>query len=191
MFLVCLLGAGTCCSCFATTVGFQDRLALDTHDFGPAKTINVCVYLDRGIDEQQARSLLSSWDSKAPLYGLYIKPIMFADHPRVGFFHDDILDDVSSIPLAITCDRVLYFSNRNVWDYAYANLPNPVLWPMPEVLGEVDDSTMTHGFVVAQPDSINGLMISPSHVTRQTVPPHRGMSSRVVDGSMLRSDRAA
>lgn len=161
-----LLAGLVCSGCFTTTVGFADPAARSRVDFGQARAVNVCVYLDDGISEGDARELLSSWDSEAPLYGLYINPVLFQPHPRSGFSHGEILDDVAAIPLQSKCDRVLYFANRNAWDYLYANFPNPVMWPLPEVLGEVDDSTMTHGFVVAKADSLNGLLFSPYRVTR-------------------------
>lgn len=154
------------CSCVTTTIGLPDAQHRQQVTFGKDRTVNLCVYLDDGVTEAQARYLLSSWDSEAPLYGLYLNPISFQEHPRLGFFHDQILADVSSIPLNGKCDRVMYFANRNAWDFAFANFPNPILWPVPEVLGEVDDATMSHGFVAAYPDSINGLIFNPYHVTR-------------------------
>lgn len=126
----------------------------------------MCVYLDDGITREDALELLASWDSEAPMYGLYINPLSFEAHPRAGFFHTDIMSDVTSIPLREGCDRVLYFVNRTAWDYLYASFPNPVLWPMPEVLGETDDDTMTHSFVVAKRDGLIGLWLSPYSVTR-------------------------
>ena len=151
--------------CLFTTVGLADSSRRKSLDFGAPKTVNLCVYLDKDVSRGDAESLLSSWDSEAPLYGLYLNPVSFNTLPRRGFTHDAILSQVKHIPLSGKCDRIVYFAGRNWMDYLYANFPNPVLWPMPEVLGEVDDDTMTHGFIVARRDSVNGLLMSPSSVT--------------------------
>ena len=149
-----------------STVGMADHAKLAAMDFGKPCTVNVCVYLDDGVSRSQAEYLLSSWDSEAPQYGLYIRPLLFEEHLRHGYLHSEIIADVKRIPLGEQCDRVLYFVGRTAGDYAYAMFGFPLVLAMPEVLGEVDDETMTHGFVVARRDSLNGLFFSPYDVTR-------------------------
>jgi hypothetical protein len=57
----------------------------------------------------------------------------------------------------------MYFVNRNFGDAVYGLLS--IAAGMPEVLGEVDDATLTHGFVVARVASINQTFMSPRSVT--------------------------
>jgi len=56
------------------------------------------------------------------------------------------------------CDRMMYFVNRNVLDVAWSV---PELYGAPEVLGEVDDYTMTRGYVVDRIASLNQVLMSP------------------------------
>jgi hypothetical protein len=127
--------------------------------------VNLCVYLDRGITEGRARELLASWDSEGPKYGLAVNPVSFQPLARDGLFHSSIVQQIGSQPLARNCDRNLYFVNRNVEDFLWGDLAAVAL-PLPEILGEVDDATLTSGFVVATTISFNQLLLSPYTVTR-------------------------
>lgn len=66
------------------------------------------------------------------------------------------------------CDRNLYFVGRNAGDFLWGDLAALAL-PLPEVLGEVDDATLTSGFVVATAISPNQLLLSPYSVTRHEI----------------------
>jgi hypothetical protein len=85
--------------------------------------------------------------------------------PRDGFFHGSIVRQVQSQMLSPDCDRNLYFVGRNAEDFLWGDLAAVAL-PLPEVLGEVDDRTLTSGFVVATAISFNQLLLSPYTVTR-------------------------
>jgi hypothetical protein len=54
---------------------------------------------------------------------------------------------------------------RNAGDFLWGDLAALAL-PLPEVLGEVDDATLTSGFVAASAISLNQLLFSPYDVTR-------------------------
>ena len=57
------------------------------------------------------------------------------------------------------------FANRTTADYIYANLPVVIgLFP-PEVMGEVEDVTMTHGFAFAEADSLLTATMGTQHAT--------------------------
>jgi len=133
-------------------------------DFGPPQQVRLCVELDDGVTEADARQLIGSWNSEAPRYGLYVTPVSFEHHSRNGFFHWQIMHDIEQIPLKAPCDRLMFFANRNFGDFLYgiAGLATGV----PEVLGEVDDTTLTHGFVYAKIATPNQLLIPPSAATR-------------------------
>jgi len=151
--------------CFFTSIGLEHDNLLRSIDFGPPDTVRLCVLLDRGITESRARELLSSWDSEAPKYALAVEPVSFQPLARSGFFHSSIVRQVQSQTLAPACDRKLYFVGRNPGDFLWGDLAALAL-PLPEVLGEVDDATLTSGFVVAVAISPNQLLLSPYAVTR-------------------------
>ena len=155
----------TLSGCYFTSIGLEHADLLRTIDFGPPETVRLCVYLDRGITEGRARELLSSWDSEAPKYGLAIKPVSFRPLERSGFFHDSIVRQVRSQMLGPDCDRNFYFVGRNAGDFLWGDLAAVAL-PLPEILGETDDATLTSGFVVATAISLNQVLLSPYRVTR-------------------------
>ena len=64
-------------------------------------------------------------------------------------------ENIVEIPIPDECDRVLALISRNVGDVIWG------LTALPEVLGEVNDETLTHGFVVGKMGSLNQLLMSP------------------------------
>jgi hypothetical protein len=147
-----------------TTMGFDHPALRESIDYGPPQVVSLCVYLDDGITQQDAQGLLDSWNDEAPLYELYVRPVSFTRMPRDGFFHTAILEQVNQIPLGPSCDRILYFVNRNAGDYAFGLVAAAM--GVPEILGEVDDPTLTHGYVVARRASVNQMIMTPYDVTR-------------------------
>jgi hypothetical protein len=147
-----------------TSMGLEHRALRDGMDFGPPEQVRMCVYLDDGITQQDATRLLDSWNDEASIYNLYIQPVSFEPLERDGFFHWQIMNQVRSIPLSPSCDRVMYFVNRDLGDMLWGLASLAV--PLPEVLGEVDDDTLTHGFVFARTATPAQLVMTPSGVTR-------------------------
>jgi hypothetical protein len=147
-----------------TSMGFDHPALRDSINYGAPQEVRLCVYLDNGITPQDAQALLDSWNEEAQIYGLYVRPVSFTPMTREGFFHTSILEQVDEIPLGPSCDRVLYFVNRNPGDYAFGLIAATV--GVPEILGEVDDPTLTHGYVVARRATINQIVMSPYGVTR-------------------------
>lgn len=144
-------------------MGFDHPALRDSFDYGPPREVRVCVYLDDGISAQDAAELLHSWDDQASIYNLYIKPVSFEGLRREGFLHSQILGQVTRMPLPAECDRMLYFVNRNAGDALYGLVAAAL--GLPEVLGEVDDTTLTRGYVVARRATMNQLVLSPAHIT--------------------------
>ncbi len=147
-----------------TSMGFDHSGLRDSIDYGPPENVRLCVLLDSGISRGDADTLLGSWNDQAKIYKLYLEPVSYREFPRNGFFHGEILEQVSQVPLGSSCDRVLYFVNRNLGDVAFGLFSTAA--GVPEVLGEVDDATLTHGYVVARRATVNQLVMSPSGVTQ-------------------------
>ena len=155
-------------SCYTTSIGLWDQQSYAAQDYGPWRTVHVCVYLDEGVSRDQAISLMSDWTTKDEVAAYYRMDIVlegFWTLPCQGFLHNSIMDEVAHIPLQGNCDRVFYFASHSAADYVYANLPMVVgLFP-PEVMGEVDDATMTHGFAFASSDGLLTALMGPQHTT--------------------------
>jgi hypothetical protein len=147
-----------------TSMGFDHPALRDSINYGPPQQVRLCVYLDDGITPQDAQSLLDSWNEEAQIYGLYVRAVSYHHMAREGFFHSSILEQVDQVPLGPSCDRVLYFVNRDAGDYAFGLVAATM--GIPEILGEVDDPTLTHGYVVARRATINQIVMTPYGVTR-------------------------
>jgi hypothetical protein len=164
---VLLLLALTTSAC-STTIGKHNLEEYGKHDwqFDRPRVVNVHVYLDRGVSETRARELMVQWrEHEAKLYGLEINAYGFQELPRdFGFFHTSIMDQVAAIPLKDKDDRVFYFAAHGPQDffYSYATL---LAFIPPEVLGEVEDQTMTHGWAWAHIESIPSMLLPPADAT--------------------------
>jgi hypothetical protein len=136
-------------------------------DFGPPQDVNICVLLDDGVSQHDADALLSAWSTEASKYALSLRPVSYQALPRSGFFHSQIMNGLDRLALGPSCDRLIYFVNRNAADYGYG-LASLALG-LPEVLGEVDDQTLTRGFVVAALASPSQIVMTPTRVARHEI----------------------
>ena len=146
-----------------TTMGAPDPVARNQHDFGETETINVCVYVDKGISEAEGRQLIEdAWRTEAPLYGIELNVVKVEQWKRPAFHMEGILADLRQRPLEAPCDRVMAFVGRHVGD---------ALWGIlgPEVLGAVNDETLTHGYTVARRASLNQVIAPPVAITRHEI----------------------
>jgi hypothetical protein len=144
-----------------TTIGVHDSRARSAVDFGPPDAVALCLYLDDGIGEERARALIAeAWGAEAPLYGLEMRVASITRWKRPAFTMDGIINALRREPLEPGCDRVLALLGRHLGD---------VLWgllPLPEVLGAVNDETLTHGYVVVQRATLNQLFSPPTGIIR-------------------------
>jgi hypothetical protein len=156
---VCLLGTS---GCFVTSVGMDRPEVRAQTDFGPPETLRVCALLDDGISQRDAQETLADYwnQDEASKYNLSVKMVSYSSLPRSidQFFHWQIGHQVAIRQIPPGCDRMMYFVNRNALDVAWSV---PELYGAPEVLGEVDDYTMTRGYVVDRIASLNQVLMSP------------------------------
>ncbi len=150
-----------------TFIGIDHPSERGEIDFGPSQQVRLCVLLDRGITREYADQLLDSWSSEAPKYGLYLTPVSYQEMPRSGFTHAGIMNQLEQLSLPDRCDRMIYFVNRGPSDYLYSLAA--VSLGLPEVFGEVDDPTLTRGFVVADISSPIQLAMTPGSITRHEI----------------------
>ena len=122
------------------------------------------------MPEERERQLLRDTIEEWKQYNLTLNIIDQGEIGRRGFWHNELIDQIDSVLLTPPCDRVFWLVNRNTADYLYANGPAfltlGTLVAMPEVLGEVDDPTQTHGWAIAYGDSLNTLLMGPAAVLK-------------------------
>ena len=146
-----------------TSMGHHHPAARQQHDFGPVETVNLCVYVDQGISEQEARALIDgAWHDEASLYGIEVRVVKVTQWSRPAFRMEGILHALRQEPLEAPCDRIFALIGRNFGDFLWAFVG-------PEVLGAVNDETLTHGYAAARLGSFNQLMASPLEVTRHEI----------------------
>ena len=157
----CLLAAalGGC-----TAIGFHSPDTRAKLDFGPPDSVGLCVYIDKGISEGEARELIAdAWNEEGRLYGLSIDIVKIIPWKRRGFMMDGIMETITREPLTAPCDRVMALVNRHLGDIAWS------LLQLPEILGAVNDDTLTHGYTVARRASLNQVFESPADVARHEI----------------------
>jgi hypothetical protein len=160
LFLSLLVVVATGC----TSVGLHDSAARQQLDFGPPGSVALCLYVDDGISEQFARTLIEdAWRDEAPLYGISVNVVKVVRWSRPAFQMNGIMDAIARVPLQPPCDRILALIGRNAGDFMWN------LLPLPEVLGAVDDQTLTHGYTVARWATLNQVFSSPTSVTRHEI----------------------
>jgi hypothetical protein len=76
---------------------------------------------------------------------------------------DGIMETITREPLTPPCDRVMALVNRHLGDIAWN------LLQLPEILGAVNDDTLTHGYTVARRASLNQVFESPASVARHEI----------------------
>src|SRR5581483_2909901 len=165
---LCLMGTS---GCFFTSIGMDQPAVRAQNDFGPSETLRVCGLLDDGITPADAQETLEDYwnQTEASKYNLSVKLVSYSSMPRSlsDFFEWQIGRKLIAKQIPPGCDRMMYFVNRNVLDTLWSV---PEAYGAPEVLGEVDDYTMTRGYVVDRIASLNqvlmGLWLSPSKVAR-------------------------
>ena len=128
--------------------GLSVKPDVTAYDFGPSRTLHVCVLRDPDVSVARVRDLVATWRQElAPLEIQVVIPWV-REWERPAFTVRGIAESLAKIPLDVPCDRLLAFVGRHAGDALYSLLS--LVLPAPEVLGWVDNVTMTHGLVVAE-----------------------------------------
>jgi hypothetical protein len=161
LLVVCLVGIGLAA---CTSMGLHSLQARSGVDFGPPDSLSLCLLLDDGISEQRAREIIDeAWAEEGRLYGLAIRVASVSPWPRPAFTADGLMEALLRVPLPGHCDRVFALLGRHFGDFLWG------LVGLPEVLGAVDDNTLTHGYAVVQRASLNQVFMSPTGIVRHEI----------------------
>jgi hypothetical protein len=128
--------------------------------FGAPDRVALCVLADEGISEERARELIDdAWREETSLYGLRVEVASVTAWRRPAFAADGIIQGLLREPLGPGCDRIFALVNRHAGDVVWGLL-------LPEVLGAVNDETLTHGYAVVGRASLNQVFMPPVEVVR-------------------------
>jgi len=170
----CLIVVILCASqfgCFATTIGDPGHEQDWTHySFGPITPVKVCTWHDNGVSADEVRNWIIDWNSRHEQEVMIsLVPVDKGELPRSGFTHDEISSAFEQeVSLTKDCDRDMYFVGRNFGDFLYGVLALTTL-PLPETLGETDDVTLTHAFVVARRATVLNVIFPPEDIAEHEI----------------------
>jgi hypothetical protein len=136
-----------------TTVGFHEEKEREAIHFGETKEIKVCTFYEDGISEPEIGEFFSYWNDELALYSLKAVSIDPQRLERPGFYGSDILNYLYSLPLAPTCDRILYLKGRTWGDIVFEFLTLGIFAGIGlklEVQGAVETHTNTRGYIKAK-----------------------------------------
>ena len=124
-------------------------------DYGTRLHLRVCLLRDAEISEQRARALIAAVDQEFDIYGTDVAIVWIRPWQRPGFTMSAIMRDLAPRPLEPPCGRLVAMVGRHLGD---------TLWglALPEVLGAVETTTHTRGYVVSSLGSLNQILSSPS-----------------------------
>ena len=156
--ICCVLVAAIGAACTAT-IGTPNPELLQKMsargEFGAAQSVRICGLLDAGITEATARRLIDeAWnDTEAGALGLTMALVSLNSWQREGADIETIFRNVRKLPIAPECDRMLAF-----------------LGPSDDfVSGLAGGVSLTHGFVLASPESTRRFPLTPAQVTRHEI----------------------
>ena len=140
-----------------TTVGVHtaERVRID---YGPRVEMRVCVLSAPHVSHQRVDELIGAVNKEFEPYAIAVTVPWVRPWARPGFTAASMVDDVIRRDLEPPCDRLIALVDRNAGDFAWGLV-------MPEVLGAVEESTHTHGYIVATSASVNQVFEGPAAAT--------------------------
>lgn len=127
----------------------------DLAEGAPPENLRICLLIDTpAVTEGHARALVDSVHGRFSNYGIEVSVPWVRPWKRPAFTSAGIMEALELTPLEAPCDRLMALVGRNPADFLVGLLGV-------EVLGAVDNTTHTRGFVVAHRSSLNQLLMPP------------------------------
>jgi len=133
-----------------TTIGFHNHNKLNSYDFSKNINYRLCFYQEKSVSPERVRALSESLSSELMLYNINLETKILGEVARPGFKTQNIYEFIIKIPIPDDCDRVMVLLERNIFDFVIHIF-------LPEIMGLVEGSTRTRGFIFADYLSINSL----------------------------------
>jgi hypothetical protein len=131
-----------------TTIGFHNYKKLNSYDFSKNVTYKLCFYKDESISEERVQVLSENLSTELLLYNISLETNVIGTIKRPGFNTEQIYNYIIKIPIPKECDRVMVLLERNIFDFIVHIF-------LPEIMGLVEGTTRTRGFIFADYLSIN------------------------------------
>lgn len=141
-----------------TTIGFHNYNKLNSYDFSKIIKYRLCFYKEETVSLNRIQSLSENLTSVLKLYNIDLETKVIGQVKRPGFNTQNIYEFIIKIPIPDECDRVMVLLERNIFDFVLHIF-------LPEIMGLVEGSTRTRGFIFADYLSVNSLTgSSPSRI---------------------------
>ena len=131
-----------------TTIGIGDHTERGEGYAGHTEALRLCIYKDPNVSDVNANEIIDAVKTELSPFGIRVEVPWIRKWNRPAFEMEGILGDIAAKPLECPCDRLFAIVGRDGRDFAWGLI-------MPEVLGAVEDSTLTKGFAVGSVGSLN------------------------------------
>jgi hypothetical protein len=148
-FYIILLSLMKLTAC--TTIGVHDRADLNRPYTGEPQELRICIYRDMDVSVEKVNKIVDAVRKELNPQGVLLEVPWIRPWDRPSFMMSGIIRDIGARPLEYPCDRLLGVIGRNLQDFAWGLL-------LPEVVGAVEDTTLTKGYVVGEWGSLNQIL---------------------------------
>ena len=131
-----------------TTIGIADQEALKSGYIGQPEIFRICIYKDVNVPDQPVEEIIGGISEELAPLGLRVQVPWVKTWQRPAFAMEGILRDIAARPLDSPCDRLFAIVGRDYRDFMWGII-------LPEVLGAVEDETLTKGYAVGEWGSLN------------------------------------
>ena len=149
LMLVAFLSIGLLEGC--TTIGVGSHAERGAGHSGEPQTLRLCVYQDSNVSDSSVNEIIGAVREELSPFGLRVEIPWIRKWERPAFEMEGILADIEARPLECPCDRLFAVVGRDSRDFVWGLI-------MPEVLGAVEDRTLTKGYAVGSVGSLNQML---------------------------------
>jgi hypothetical protein len=146
MILCVLLSVGLSAGC--TTIGIGTHADRSVGYSGVTEALRLCIYKDSSVSDASVDEIIGAVKEEFSPFGLRVEVPWIRKWDRPAFEMQGILGDIAAKPLECPCDRLFAIVGRDGRDFVWGLM-------LPEVLGAVEDATLTKGYAVGSVGSLN------------------------------------
>ena len=147
MLLTLLLSLSAGC----TTIGIGTHAERSVGYTGATEALRLCIYKDSSVSDASVNEIIGAVREEFSSFGLRVEVPWIRKWDRPAFEMQGILGDIAARPLECPCDRLFAIVGRDGRDFVWGLM-------LPEVLGAVEDTTLTKGYAVGSVGSLNQVL---------------------------------
>ena len=131
-----------------TTIGIGTHADRSVGYSGATESLRLCIYKDSSVSDASVDEIIGAVREEFSSFGLRVEVPWIRKWDRPAFEMQGILGDIAAKPLECPCDRLFAIVGRDGRDFVWGLM-------LPEVLGAVEDTTLTKGYAVGSVGSLN------------------------------------